>query len=432
MSDTIELPPVNVEAPEVKQVPGTSDTGRPLTRVIIPTRPDPKPADENDAPARLASGKEIVTLEVRGSLFTNWTSVRVEQLVTKPFPTFQFECTEESPIPLTWEALQFVPGDICRVYVGGVPAVFGYIVERHVGFDAKQHGVKLIGCGDTVDLTQSSVPIDKLDGHDGKSWSQLAQDLMAHLGTKLKTKGAVDNKPFENIQIQPGQRIMDALEIYARPRNIVIGSDANGGLLAIGEHAATPSGDLVEGVHILRANAVVRDPNVYKKIFVIGQNNGSNKAYGDPQNKQIATEDGMHTRNRHQVIPMELADDMHGVRRRAMMEKVFTDGSFIEAQITVQGWFKDNNNSNDVWKAGEYYTVTSPSLILNGEVLGCSGCVYEQTNSGSTTTMQMVRPIHMNGQLNYRDAIAKTMQADREAAIAAEAKRKQEAQDASK
>ena len=71
----------------------------------------PTPDDSgNPTPQRLDTGKEIATLEVRGSLFTNWTSVRVEQRVTQPFPVFQFECTEESPVPMVWDALQFVPG----------------------------------------------------------------------------------------------------------------------------------------------------------------------------------------------------------------------------------------------------------------------------------------------------------------------------------
>ena len=384
-------------------------------------------------PQRLDTGKEIATLEVRGGLFTNWTSVRVEQRVTQPFPVFQFESTEESPLPQVWDALQFVPGDIVRVYVGGVPAVFGYITERHVGFDEKNHGIRLIGCGDTVDLTSSSVPIEQLNGHDGKSWSNLAMDLMAHLGIGLKQVGAVDNTPFENIQIQPGETIMMALERYAKPRNIVIGSNANGGLLAIGEHAALSRGYLIEGVNILRASAVTSDDKVYRKIYALGQNNGSDRAYGDSQNKQIAFQPGTSTRNRYLVVLNDVADSMHGVQRRAMMEKVFTEGSFFELQITVQGWFKDQNQSDDVWKAGEYYSVSSPSLILDGKILGCAACVYEQSDQGTTTTLSLVDPLHMNGQLNYLQAAMNTMQqedarvaAEKQKAIAAEQAQRQQ------
>ena len=372
-------------------------------------------------PVRLNTGKEIMTLEVRGNLYTNWTSSRVEQRVTEPFPTFQFECTEESPIPQIWDALQFLPGDIVRAYVGGVPAVFGYIIERHVAFDAGNHAVRLVGCGNTVDLTNSMVPLEKLNGHDGQSWSALARDLMMHLGVRLNEKGAVDQTPFENIQVLPGETIMQTLDRYAKMRDIVIGSSATGGLLAIGENPAVSTGNITEGVDILRANAVWSDEKVYKKIYVLGQGTGSDSAYGDSQNKQIAFQAGTSSRNRYMITVADIADTMHGVQRRAQMEKVFTEGSYLNMQITMQGWFKNQNESDDVWKAGEYYSVTSPSLMLNGMVLGCAGCVYEQSDQGSTTTLTLVDPMHMNGLFNYRDAVQATLAKQREDVAAAQA-----------
>lgn len=385
------------------------------TRVIIRTpaaEPPPQPPPPEPAVRARFGSKEVVTLEVRGTLFTNWTTVRVEQKVTEWFPTFVFECTEESPIPLKIDALQFVPGDVVRVYVGGVPAVFGYITERHVAYDAKQHGVRLVGVGKTFDLTNSCVPLEKLNGHDGQSWQQLADDITAHLGIKVKPQGAVDNKPFDQIQIQPGETIQTVLERYARPRNIVIGSDPYGALLAIGENQTVTTGDLIEGGNILRANAVVRDQNVYKKIFAIGQGYGNDKANGDPMNKQVAFLPGTSTRNRIMVVVNDIAEqDTHGIQRRVEMERTFTEGSKIEAQITVQGWFKNENTSDSVWRAGEYYFVQSPSLILN-TILGCAVCVYEQTDQGSTTTLTMVLPKHMNGQFNFRDGEAQVSAAD--------------------
>jgi prophage tail gpP-like protein len=317
---------------------------------------------------------------------------------------FQFECTEESSVPLTIQGAQFVPGDIVRVFLGGYPAVFGYITERHVGYDANNHGVRLIGCGDTIDLVDSSVPLDKLDGHDGQSVEQLARDLAAHLGIQIHTKGNVDGTPFENLQVLPGETPMMAIDRYAKMRSIVIGSMANGGLLLIGEHPVQTSGYLVESGNILRANAVVRDNKIYKRIFSVGQNKGGDGANGDTENKQVAERDGSSSRDRHMVVVADVADKMHGIQRRADMEFVFTEGSNIEAQITVQGWFKDANLSEEIWRAGEYYAVTSPSLIMYDEVLGCAGCTYEQSEGGTTTTMTMVKPVHMNGRYNYREA----------------------------
>jgi prophage tail gpP-like protein len=354
--------------------------------------------------ARIRSGKEIVTLEVRGTLFTNWTTVRVEQKVTEWFPTFQFECSEAVPVPLRIDSAQFVPGDTARVYVGGVPAVYGYITERHVGYDAKQHGVRLIGVGKTFDLTNSMVPLDKLDGHDGQNWQEIADSITAHLGIHVKMDGAVDLKPFDKVGIAPGETIQSVLERYARPRNIVIGSDPFGALLAIGENQSVSTGDLIESGNILRANAVWRDPTVYKKIFAVGQGYGSDDNNGDQTNKQVAFLEGTSTRNRIMVAVNDVSEqDTHGLQRRVKMEQVFTEGSKIEAQITVQGWFKDENTSNDIWKAGEYYYIYSPSLLLD-DILGCAVCVYEQNDGGSTTTLTMVLPIHMNGRFNFRAA----------------------------
>jgi len=66
----------------------------------------------------------------------------------------------------------------------------------------------------------------------------------------------------------------------------VIGSDPNGALLAIGENQSASTGELVEGRNILRANCVLRDQMVFKKLFVVGQGYGSDGANGDQQNKQ--------------------------------------------------------------------------------------------------------------------------------------------------
>ena len=134
--------------------------------------------------------KEIATLHVNGKLFTDWTSVRVETRVSQPFPIFQFECSEETPMPLQRLALQFAPGDAVQVYLGGVRAVVGYIRERHVAFDARQHAVRLMGTGDAADLVESVVPLEKIDGHDGKNWLQLSQDISSHLGIKIIPYGA--------------------------------------------------------------------------------------------------------------------------------------------------------------------------------------------------------------------------------------------------
>jgi prophage tail gpP-like protein len=370
------------------------------------------PLIQHKAAARPAPGvkapgsKEIATLNVKGERHENWKSVRVETKVEEWFPTFMFETTEFTPIPLKVAENQFQPGDEVTVDIGGIQVCFGYITERHVAIDGKQHAIRLVGNGDTYDVPTSSVPPDVYEAnHDGKNWPQLARDLMKHLNIKLGVVGNVDTTPFQKIGIQPGETLSMVMERYARMRNIVIGSDPNGGLLGIGENEPTPSGELVEGTHILKANAVIRDGHKYGRIFAVAQDTGGSSGTGGAAaNQQKVELAGTHTRNRHMVAVCEVADKPHGVQRRCHMERVFTEGTEIEANITVQGWFKDNNNSDQIWKSGEYYFINSPSLMLPGAILGCAQCVYEQSDSGTTTTLHMVDPPHMNGLYNYRVA----------------------------
>lgn len=350
---------------------------------------------------------EIAVVEVNGRTFTDWTSVLVETEYANWFPKFQFDCSEEGEMPTSWNKLQLAPGDVAKVYLGGELAVFGYLIERHVAFEKRHHAVRLVGTGKTFDLTNSCVPLDKLGGHDGKTWSQLAQDLIQHLGLKLKKVGAVDDEKFENIQVQPGETISQILERYARMRKIVIGSSHEGDLVAIGDHSGTVAGYLTEGDNILRANGVIRDENVYRKIYTIGQQNSNDEHSGDKSNKQIGRAMGSSNRDRYLIIPTEIADGDHGVQQRAEMEKIFTEGAQIEFSITVQGWKKPGGS---LWRAGEYYFVKSPALITN-RLLGCKSCVYEQQDGGgTTTTLQMVDPVHMNGRPNMSGTISEAPQ----------------------
>jgi prophage tail gpP-like protein len=348
----------------------------------------------------MANPQEVAVLVVNGRQFRDWTSVLVEQRFTEWFPIFQFECTEELDNRPTSKRvaanLQIKPGDIVEVTLGGQSALLGYVVERHVGYDARNHGVKIVGVGKTWDLTNTSV-FSQGGSYDNQSWSQFANALIGPSGVKLKEVGAVDSTPFENIHVQPGEIISQALERYARMRKIVLGSSPHGDLLAVGDNSASPVDSLIEGQNILQANGVIKDENVYRRIYAIGQQHGNDDHNGDASNKQIAHVDGSSSRNRIFVVPTDISDSQHGVQQRAEMEKVFTEGGSIEINITVQGWLR---RGGQLWRAGEYYTVKSPMLMMN-QALGCKTATFEQDSRGGTrTTLHMVDPYHMNGKPN--------------------------------
>jgi prophage tail gpP-like protein len=349
-------------------------------------------------PAALQSrNKEIATIVVNGRNFTNWTSMRCEVRWGAVASTFMFELTEQSPIPLHWYQTDLAPGAKVQVFLGDYLAITGIVLERHVSYDASMHGVRLIGESKTTDTKTSTPPLDKIGGHDNKSLQQIASSLVEHLGIGVRTVGDVSGMPFENAHVQPGETIITTIERYAKMRQVMIGNDAKGNLLLIGKNDAnTPDAaeHLAEGKNILRANAVVRDEYKYRNMVALGQQHGNDKHNGDQTTKQTAFATGTSDRNRWMVFPAEISDDKQGLQLRVDMEKQFSEGSEIEAHISVQGWFRKEGQP---WRAGDYYFVESPSLLLN-RMLGCNVCTYEQSDGGgTTTTLTMVKPQHMNG-----------------------------------
>jgi prophage tail gpP-like protein len=271
------------------------------------------------------------------------------------------------------------------------------VTERHVAFDANNHGVRIVGVGKTFDLVSCSV-WSQGGSYDNQSWSQMTKKLINPLGIELQEKGNVDKKPYEQIHVQPGEIIASAIERYAKQRKIVIGSTHDGKLLGIGDHGATEAGRLIEGENILRANGVIKDDNVYKRIYAVGQRSGNDNVWGDNASKLVAQASGSSRRERTRVVPMDVSDDQHGAEQLAKMEKVFTEGGSITHNIVVQGWFHDEGAA---WKAGDYYWVRSEMLITD-MLMGCRSIVYEQSTFGGTlTTLTMVDPFHMNGRPDF-------------------------------
>lgn len=358
--------------------------------------------------------KEVATLIIGGQMYRDWTSVDVVRRYTEWFPSFQFDCTEFDDMKranpsFSMDAyrsnIRIKPGDKVQVLLGGQLAVEGYVTERHVGYDANNHGVRIVGVGKSFDLTNTSVIPQTAGSYDGKNWEQIARAILGPTGVGLKILGKLDAAVFERAHILPAEVNAAVLERYARMRKIIIGSTPFGEVLAVGEHQAISQDTLQEGGNIKAANAVLKDDNVYKKIYALGSKPGSDNSFGDDVNKMVESVDGSSTRNRYLVVPSDVADGEHGLQQRARMQLNFTDGLELVANIVVQGWLRQNGQ---LWKDGDYYFVNSPMLILN-DLLGCKEVTFHQSNAaGTISTLVMVDPSHMNGKPNMSGSTPNT------------------------
>jgi prophage tail gpP-like protein len=352
----------------------------------------------------LPKPEEIAVLEVNGQKFDDWESVWVQSKMNDPYTYFRFTAAERDPVfkvPNTfpqWQKLQFKPGDQCTITLAGQLACTGLIEIRQVAYDAHQHGVMLIGKTNTHAAARSSV--DTQTGNfDNKNIQQVAQEVLAPYQVGLKIIGSLDLTPFVHLQNEKGELVWDFLERIARFRGAIMGSDEKGNFLLIGDHNYTRVADLIEGVNIKSCQCTIRQDQMYMNLDAHGQTSASDDNAGPQASEMKATAQGNLPFPYCKLItPCEVPVRTQAeVQKRADTEKKWTDGTEVQANITVQGWLRDGAS---LWKAGDQVFVKSPMAMLNQELKIRTVTFTQDNNNGTETILDLVVPGLLNGNLN--------------------------------
>jgi len=356
-------------------------------------------------PLGVRNPDEIATVEVNGRRYDDWESVWVQHRWTEDCPLFRFTAVERDPLPRynNFEKLQFKPGDLCAIYLGGLLAVAGVILVRQVAYDANSHGIMLQGKGVQWYAATSSIE-HKDHNFDGKTFTQVAQEVLAPTGIAGIPVGDIDNTPFKRLQSEPGETVWNFLERIARPRGVILGSDHMGNLLLISQHSGLSDGDLVEGYNILKCQAVWNAEHLYSKYGVLGQSPANNEQNGAQQSEQAAAVGGSAKRYRPLWTSAEQPVwSVAELARRAQNENKWNEGTFLNVSITTPGWFQSRATTVDgrpmlfPWRAGSHYRVNSPMAIVN-RILKAETVTYTQDNqAGTLTQLDLKNPAALNG-----------------------------------
>ena len=366
--------------------------------------PRPRPAEAPQPPPPVspysASPKpqETAVLTVNGVKFDDWESVFVQKRRGDSFSHFRFTAAERDPVfgqnsydvPL-WQKLQFKPGDHCTVSLAGVQVIHGYIDVRQVAYDATSHGVMLHGKSVTAWAARSSVDT-KTGSFDGKNIQQVAQEVLAPYRVGIKTIGNLDLTPFVHLQNEHGELIWDFLERLARPRGIVMGSDAKGNFLLIGDHSLPTVTELIEGRNIKTCQCTIRHDQTYTNYDGRAQGTATDSRSGTDMSELHATASSQVKGQPYSKLitaSEQMVTSVAEVQKRVDSERIWHDDTEVQATITVQGWLRDNTH---LWKTGEHVFVRSPMAMLN-QALGIQDVTFTQdSNNGTETTLDLVLP----------------------------------------
>ena len=340
--------------------------------------------------------RETAVLRVNGKDFYNWESVYIEHEQTASWPIFRFTSAEDMPPNGVWLDTQLRPQDKVAIYLGGQLAVTGLLISRQTAYNSQSHGVMLHGYGLTWAASTSSHMGNA--NFDGLTYAQIVDRVLAPFPNKatfLPDRSAPEfNTAIKPAQTMPGELNGDFFERIGRIVGVIRASDRYGNMLFIAQHAGDVVAELIEGVNIVRCQAIMSVEGFFSDIWLRSQQAGSDDVHGRAASEQEAHAPGNLNFYRPLLTPCEQPCSNDQLRQRAQNEAKWGQGTDIEVTIVVQGWFRPDGKL--LWQAGDNVRVKSPSAMLD-MMLKIRKVIFSQDrNQGTLTTLELVAPWMLN------------------------------------
>lgn len=324
-----------------------------------------------------------VMLQVNGKNYGGWLSVRVVLGMEQVAGTFELSVSERWPgQPEVW---QILPGDACRVLIGGTPVITGYVDDVAPEYDKESHAVRISGRDRTGDLVDCSA-IHKSGQWAGVTLDRIAADLCAPFGIPVSVQTSVGAK-FGKFALQEAESAFEALDRAAKMRGVLLMSDGNGGLVIARAGSGRVGTALVKGQNIERASGQFSHKDRYAKYIIKGQTPGSDDSTPEhnAQTKAVA-EDNAVRRYRPLIVIAEQGDNST-YSDRAKWERNVRAGKASRVVYTVSGW---KHAGGELWRPNRLVQVQDDFLGVDGELLIAQVSIT-LNEGGSLTELELCR-----------------------------------------
>ncbi|WP_454626961.1 phage baseplate assembly protein [Bradyrhizobium cenepequi] len=277
----------------------------------------------------------------------------------------------------------FDVGTEVSISTNGELLVTGHIDTKEPRFSARQADITITGRSKSGDLVDGAAEHDT--GYfENKDPLEIANEISKEYGAKWESDQKLEK--IEQYKLQQGETCYRCIEKMARQQGMTITGTKEGNAKITKAGSQRQGGSLVEGVNILRGQASHNGKNRHSKIIVRGQRPFG---HGD-ENLEIEAEemDGAIKRHRSVIIIQDEDTTKERAKKRAKNRKDRAAGNALKATITVQGFHDDGGQlwepGNLVWTESEFLDIAQDMLIESVD--------YEQSNSGSLCTLNLVDP----------------------------------------
>lgn len=334
-----------------------------------------------------------IQLLVNGKIYEGWTQMGVTRAMDASAGAFTLALTErwekEDGSGQSTEPWPILPGDACACRIDGQTVISGYVDIFSPQFDENSHTITIEGRDKTADLVDCSAV------HSPDSWSnltllQFAKIIAKPFGIAVQADADV-GAAFPTIKLQQGETAFEAIDRYARQRQVLMMPDGQGGLLltrAGKKRSATP---IVQGVNMLGSSGTIDYSQRFSDYYVKAQaafspdTDSTTEAHvaGEVKDPQVK-------RYRPMLIVAEAGGDTSSATQRANWECNTRIGKSSQARITLYGW-RQNGDNGDLWEPNMLVKVRSPWLRMDGDML-IRQVTFERGEQGTLAHLDLVSP----------------------------------------
>ncbi len=350
---------------------------------------------------------EIAVLIVNGQNYTDFESVEVTHRA-KEFPFFmaRFTTSEGVPFAKNFAAMQIRPGDFCSITLGGEIAFNGKVETRQAYVDARRHHVEII-CVTRMEVATSSVISQTMQWHD-KTFGQIARDILGKMGIPIKFVGGPEPTfKFPRASAEHGQSVLSFLDELSRGLpaegvGLSFSNDVGGSFLVVMGPIPGDSNDaIVEGQNALILREVWYNIAQSGDVPALGHRPGDDDLWGAAAAHKPFSSEALQTFG-ESFTPRTIVNEIPAwsnsvLRGRVGNESQWSQSDLITCTVTVQGWMKP---SGGLWERGKDYSLTSPMLIMDRELLTAKVIVFSQDNTtGTRTTLTLCNKLALGGDI---------------------------------
>lgn len=340
-----------------------------------------------------------INIEVDGVQYTNFESASCQLRLDALSSAFQF-----SAVNPDGQALPFKGGEACSIYVDGEKVLTGHIERLRASYSADEHRVMISGRDKTADLLDSTIDtINDLRG-DELTLKFIIEKIIEHLGLDISVIDEVEPDPFSQVEditaAEPGDGAFEVIERYARKRQVLLTSNADGNIVI-----ASNSGTVAEGSVQMIFGA--EDNNVLTSNFEYDTTGRFNKyrsssglnpvalvSAGDSDLASLVNQGGGVSDDeiragRQMIFVSESPFSSNDCGKRATWEANVRKYRGLSYSATVHG-YRVGSDSGDLWQLNRLYQIVDESIGKVEQML-CNSITFSLSiDDGSMTSLGFV------------------------------------------